>query len=98
MGCPLIDCGVDIAERLHIHGLLTSEGTLYPLLARLRRNGQVQSSWRESNQGAARRYYTLTPEGKDALHAFTGVWNVFNKSVNQIINPAREDSDEALNR
>src|SRR6266496_4198168 len=52
-------------------GLLTSEGTLYPLLSRLRRDGVVDTTWRESPSGPPRRYYRLTPAGREALDRFT---------------------------
>jgi PadR family transcriptional regulator PadR len=42
-------------------GLVTSEGTIYPLLARLRRDGLVTTTWRESEAGPPRRYYRITP-------------------------------------
>lgn len=83
--------GLDIANGLHDQGLLTSEGTLYPLLARLRRTGQVETSWRESSQGAPRHYYTLTAAGRESLAAFTGVWNDFQQSVSNILNSATGD-------
>lgn len=73
--------GLDIANGLQQRGLLTSEGTLYPLLARLRRNGQVETSWRDSSQGAPRRYYTLTDAGRQSLSAFAGVWDTFSAAV-----------------
>src|SRR5690348_14174090 len=55
-------------------GLVTSEGTLYPLLGRLRREGLVQSSWRESASGPPRRYYRITSDGDAALRAFASQW------------------------
>ncbi|MBV8948748.1 MAG: PadR family transcriptional regulator, partial [Solirubrobacterales bacterium] len=42
-------------------GLVTTEGTLYPLLGRLRREGAVETTWRESPSGPPRRYYRITP-------------------------------------
>ena len=50
-------------------GLVTSEGTVYPLLARLRREGLVETSWQESSQGPPRRYYRLTPAGEAAARS-----------------------------
>lgn len=44
-------------------GMVTSEGTLYPLLGRLRRDGVVETTWRESPSGPPRRYYRLTAAG-----------------------------------
>ncbi len=79
--------GLDIANGLQTRGLLTSEGTLYPLLARLRRNGLVETSWRESTQGAPRRYYTLTPLGQESLTAFASVWETFSAAVSDTLTP-----------
>jgi PadR family transcriptional regulator, regulatory protein PadR len=66
-------------------GLVTSEGTLYPLLGRLRREGMVQSNWRESASGPPRRYYRITPDGDAALKAFAGQWARFRDSVDSLI-------------
>ena len=52
-------------------GLVTSEGTLYPLLSRLRREQLVETTWRESSAGPPRRYYSLTAHGTSVLDAFT---------------------------
>jgi PadR family transcriptional regulator PadR len=66
-------------------GLVTSEGTLYPLLGRLRREGMVQTSWRESASGPPRRYYRITPDGDAALEAFANQWARFRDSVDSLI-------------
>jgi PadR family transcriptional regulator, regulatory protein PadR len=66
-------------------GMVTSEGTLYPLLARLRREGLVETTWRESPSGPPRRYYTLTARGEDALEAFTAEWERFCRSVDGLL-------------
>lgn len=66
-------------------GLVTSEGTLYPLLGRLRREGMVQSTWRESASGPPRRYYRITPDGDAALQAFARHWARFRDSVDTLI-------------
>jgi len=68
-----------------VEGLVTSEGTLYPLLGRLRREGMVQSSWRESTAGPPRRYYRITSDGEAALRAFAGQWARFRDSVDGLI-------------
>lgn len=68
-----------------VEGLVTSEGTLYPLLGRLRREGMVQSSWRESASGPPRRYYRITPDGDTALRAFASQWARFRDSVDSLI-------------
>jgi PadR family transcriptional regulator, regulatory protein PadR len=66
-------------------GLVTSEGTLYPLLARLRREGMVQSTWRESATGPPRRYYRITRDGDAALQAFASQWARFRESVDMLM-------------
>ncbi len=66
-------------------GLVTSEGTLYPMLGRLRRDGMVQSTWRESDSGPPRRYYRLTRNGDAALRAFASQWVRFRDSVDTLM-------------
>ena len=66
-------------------GLVTSEGTVYPLLSRLRRDGLVDTFWQESAQGPPRRYYRLTKNGRLALEAFRDQWLVFRDSVDKLM-------------
>jgi PadR family transcriptional regulator PadR len=66
-------------------GMVTSEGTLYPLLGRLRREGLVETTWRESPSGPPRRYYTLTGEGASVLEGFTVEWERFRRSVDRFL-------------
>ena len=70
-------------------GMVTSEGTLYPLLSRLRREGLVETTWRESPSGPPRRYYTLTPRGEDVLETFTAEWARFCRSVDGLLATGR---------
>ncbi|MEO7270027.1 MAG: PadR family transcriptional regulator [Knoellia sp.] len=78
--------GFDIARRLTVDGILMSgEGTLYPLLARLRKAGLVDTTWQESVEGPPRRYYSLTTEGRAALDAFTRTWKPFRDAVDTAI-------------
>lgn len=65
--------------------LLTSEGTIYPLLSRLRREGLVETEWRESPSGPPRKYYRLTADGRAALAAFRRQWIVFRQAVDSIL-------------
>jgi PadR family transcriptional regulator PadR len=65
--------------------LVTTEGTLYPLLGRLRREGAVDSTWRESSSGPPRRYYRLTHEGQTALSNFVIEWTRFRDSVDTLL-------------
>ncbi len=65
--------------------LVTSEGTIYPLLARLRRDRQVTTEWRESDAGPPRRYYRLTEAGRQTLAAFGGDWARFRDAVDALL-------------
>lgn len=74
--------GFEIARHLTRDGVLMSgEGTLYPLLARLRKAGLVDTSWQESTSGPPRRYYELTGSGALALDEFTRTWQPFRDAV-----------------
>jgi PadR family transcriptional regulator PadR len=66
-------------------GLVTTEGTLYPLLGRLRREGLVDTTWRESPSGPPRRYYRLTSDGQVALGGFRIEWTRFRDSVDALL-------------
>jgi len=76
--------GPEIARRLAAEHLVVSEGTLYPLLSRLRRSGWVETSWQESASGPPRRYYVLAEPGRTALKAFRAEWTAFRDAVNRI--------------
>lgn len=81
--------GYDLVNELSAAGLVASEGSVYPLLSRLRRDQLVQTTWRESAQGPPRRYYSLTPDGERALAAFRGGWSDFRASVESILEGRR---------
>jgi PadR family transcriptional regulator, regulatory protein PadR len=69
------------------HGFSISEGTIYPLLSRLRRDGLVETSWRASDAGPPRRYYRLTRDGQLALDGFRAEWSSFRDAVDALIDP-----------
>ena len=78
--------GFDLVRTLaEADGLITSEGTIYPLLSRLRRDGLVTTSWHESPSGPPRRYYQLTGAGQEALELFTSEWGRFTTAVDRLI-------------
>lgn len=78
--------GFDLVKSLaEVDGMVTSEGTIYPLLTRLRKDGLVSSAWRESPKGPPRRYYRITPKGARALDDFTQEWRRFRTSVDDLI-------------
>lgn len=83
--------GFDIVRALTAAGnLLTSEGTIYPLLARLRRDGLVTTTWRESESGPPRRYYRISDEGRRTLDAFTSDWRRFVGAVDDLLDGTHE--------
>jgi PadR family transcriptional regulator, regulatory protein PadR len=69
-------------------GLLTSDGTVYPLLTRLRDAGLVTSQWQASEGERARRYYSITEAGKRTLTAFRTDWAQFSTTVGGVLNHA----------
>lgn len=71
----------DIISRLKEAELIVVEGTLYPLLTRLKKDGLLCYEWRESTQGPPRKYYALTLEGREFLSQLDGVWNSIENSV-----------------
>ena len=64
----------DIIEELKAAKLLVVEGTLYPLLTRLKNNGLLNYNWQESTSGPPRKYYQLSEAGKDILHQLDQTW------------------------
>lgn len=76
----------DIIQELHSAKILVVEGTLYPLLTRLKNNGLLQYRWEESESGPPRKYYKLTEEGDAYFSALTGAWNELADLVNKAIN------------
>jgi PadR family transcriptional regulator PadR len=82
--------GFDLVKELAgMDGLVISEGTIYPMLARMRRDGTVETTWRESPSGPPRRYYRLTPAGRSALHGFTQEWTTFRRAVDRMLKEER---------
>ena len=73
-----------------VEGMVTGEGTIYPLLARLRRQGLVVTSWQESASGPPRRYYRITADGRAALGDFMQAWAQLRDSVDELL-----DAEEA---
>lgn len=77
--------GFELARALTDSGLVASEGTIYPLLTRLRQQDLVETTWRASTEGPPRRYYRLTDNGQLALAAFADQWKVFRVAVDRIL-------------
>jgi len=78
--------GGEVIQLLRGKGqLLISEGTIYPLLSRLRSEGLVETEWRDTSSGAPRRYYRLTLSGQKAVAEFRDDWCRFRDSVDDIL-------------
>jgi len=74
----------DILERLGETDFATHEGTLYPLLSRMRREGLLDYDWRESASGPPRKYYRLTSSGRDNLAHFRAYWASMTKLIEEL--------------
>ncbi|WP_090973607.1 PadR family transcriptional regulator [Parapedobacter composti] len=64
----------DIISELKKARLLVVEGTLYPLLTRLKNNGLLSYNWKESTSGPPRKYYQITPAGLEVLRKLDATW------------------------
>ena len=76
----------DMLEELTSAKIMVVEGTLYPLLTRLRKAGLVDYKWVESKSGPPRKYYTLTDTGGNFLKKLEVTWNELIESTNNILN------------
>ena len=74
----------DILQRLSATEFATQEGTLYPLLSKMRRERLVDYEWRESGAGPPRKYYKLTGEGTTQLAELDNYWRGINTTIDQL--------------
>ena len=80
--------GLEILARLQSDsGLTVSDGTVYPLLSRLKALGLVRSEWVESDAGHPRKYYTLTPAGRQRTFEMVTMWTRFSSSMSRLLAP-----------
>src|SRR6204780_5173226 len=80
--------GLEILRRLESDSdLVVSEGTVYPLLSRLKAGGLVRSEWVESNAGHPRKYYALTSAGKERAREMAEMWSRFSASMVKLLAP-----------
>ena len=76
----------DIIKRMKEARLIVVEGTLYPLLTRLKNDGLLAYEWVESTQGPPRKYYSLTKSGRAFLGELSSAWSELCDTVNHITN------------
>lgn len=75
--------GYEISEKLRQYGFSDiSEGTIYPLLLRLEKNGLITAQYRESALGPKRKYFSISPQGEEELSAFQSSWGQLCKAIN----------------
>ncbi len=74
----------DILKELKEDNLIVVEGTLYPLLSRLKSDGLLEYYWQESKSGPPRKYYKLTDKGKKLLEQLTKTWEELSKSIKSL--------------
>ena len=74
----------DILKRLRDTEFATQEGTLYPLLSKMRRDGLVDYEWQESDAGPPRKYYALTARGRAHLAELNDYWKQLNATITQV--------------
>jgi PadR family transcriptional regulator PadR len=80
--------GLEILRRLESDSdLIVSEGTVYPLLSRLKALGLVRSEWVESESGHPRKYYALTTAGKHRAVEMAATWARFSSSMGKLLAP-----------
>ena len=83
--------GLDIIRRLQTQSdLLLAEGTIYPILSRLKRDGLVESNWVESESGHPRKYYWLTPAGRRRAATMARYASEFLGRIDALIAPMLE--------
>ncbi len=74
----------DIIKKLKENEMIVVEGTMYPMLTRLKNAGFLSYTWRESKSGPPRKYYTLTEEGNKFLGELIATWNNLKNTVESI--------------
>jgi PadR family transcriptional regulator PadR len=74
----------DMLQRLGATEFATQEGTLYPLLSKMRREGTVDYEWQESDAGPPRKYYKLTAKGRSQLDELNDYWAYINQTLDSV--------------
>ena len=79
------DCyGYELVQKIS-KDIQISEGTLYPILRRLEKEGYLEKYFQESKEGPSRKYYGLTRKGKQKSHELNKEWIEFTKKVEKIL-------------
>ena len=84
--------GYSLLKLLADQGLAVDQGTLYPLLRRLEAQGLLQSNWRIADEARPRRYYVISPQGREALSLLKQEWNQISAAVQQMLGSSARSS------
>lgn len=85
--------GYDLVSGLgRWEALTTTDGTLYPLLRRLQKEGHIVAEWQESAEGPPRKYYRLTSKGEGLLARLEGEWGKLSQAVTHLLKTARANA------
>jgi PadR family transcriptional regulator, regulatory protein PadR len=87
----------DILERMKQAHLIVVEGTLYPILTRLKNEGFLSYRWEESSSGPPRKYFCLTPEGLSFLQELKTGWSDLVGAVNRTMSSNNNDPEQPNN-
>jgi PadR family transcriptional regulator PadR len=78
--------GLEIIRHLDTFtSLVVTEGTIYPILARLTRDGFLQAAWNAADSAHPRKYYQLTPDGRARLRQMVGEWQTFSAKIDRLV-------------
>lgn len=80
-----VSYGLELLERLNTLNLDVSDGSIYPLLARLRSEGKVTTQWVDEDVGHAHKYYSLTPNGRQFLRKMAAAWHDYTEAIDGVI-------------
>lgn len=81
----------DIINKLKDSKILVVEGTIYPLLTRLKNTGLLAYRWEESTQGPPRKYYSITEQGRTFLQALENSWSELNTAIANLKNSTHHE-------
>ena len=91
--------GYEMVKKLKGRGLnLASEGSIYPLLSRLQKQGMIEGYLVQSSEGPARKYYRMSKQGEVALEQWQHDWTGFRDSVDGVLNGNSDGQDNYLDR
>lgn len=84
--------GYEIQRSLRLYGFQdVAEGTIYPLLLRLEKQGHITSQFLHSPLGPKRKYYSITPSGLKYLESFIACWNEVDSAVTNVLSEKEDD-------